>query len=61
MNFLRLEKNISERLEEDYSNQPCSYRPQQFEFVEQELPHACKDTLDIEMKVFMKYSREGNN
>lgn len=62
MNFLRLEEtSLTERLEEEYSNQPCSYNPQQFKFVEQALPHACKDTHDIEMKMFMKNSREGNN
>lgn len=62
MNFLRLEKtSLTETLEEEYSNQPCSYDPQQFKVVEQALPHACKDTLDIEMKRSVKNSREGNN
>lgn len=60
--FLILEKtSLTERLEEEYSNQPCSYNLQQFEFVEQALPHARKDTLDIEMKRFVKNSGERNN
>lgn len=62
MSFLRLEKtSLTGRLEEEYSNLPCSYYPQQFKFVEQALPRACEDTLVIEMKRFAKNSREGNN
>lgn len=62
MNFLRLEKTyLTERLEEEYRNQPCSYDSQQFKFAEQALLHACKDTLGIEMKRYTKNDREENN